>query len=1098
MSQSCDCCAGIEAVTPEPEANRPGLPALVYRVGTYATFFENMLARLSNFYLDIPAADGGAPNRVLPLQRLTTRDPADPSIALLDAWAIVADVLSFYQERVANEGFLRTATERRSIVELGRLVGYKPRPGVASSVYLAFTVSDGFRGYIPAGARGQSIPGTGETAQFFETSDKLPARDAWNNLKVRLTRPQVITPGGDGTSTAADAVDTLYFKGISTNLKVGDALLLILGGDIDAARPQQVLRFAESVDAQADQKRTEVTLVQPLLKVQGSIGTAVTNAVQPFIDKATALFPGSNIAGSVAKVGSIAEVLQNLIDNVNSIGTNSTNPGIDAANFVRDIIPRVQRSQDIAVKRGFTRLTAWMEHLLQTLQTLVDGLLRLSKSTGGGGALKPLPSNPMTFPLESLGATLKQLTLAPSLQPANAQRLPRTITQTFSPQSDIAPRLLAAFRPSAASTLYETWANVGTQPSGVEAHVMRVKATFFASTYAGAPVVKRNEKGVTTTFPDPPTLSVWGSSVIADKKHGFSTIPLDATYDQMKPRSWVAIDRPHFAIGKDGRWNQDGRATTYHKVAEARTSNMDTGTGFAAKVTLLTLEPPWLIAGDGSKPANDIDAVFSDRPTSTAVLRGTIIYAQSEPLDLAEEPIDTDVEGDSIELADLYDGVEPGRWIIVSGDRTDIPNVIGVAASELAMIAAVDQGAGASEPVHTTLKLASPLAYRYAANTVTLYGNVVNATHGQTVAEALGNGDAAQAFQKFGLRQKPLTYLSAATPAGAQSTLTVRVNEIEWHEADNLAALGPTDRNYITQTDETDNVTAILGDGKHGARPPTGSVNVKAAYRYGIGKPGNVRGGQISQLATRPLGVTGVVNPLPATGGADRDNADQARRNTPIAVKALDRLVSVVDYADFARNFAGVGKASAARLSDGRRQVTHVTIAGADDIPIGINSDLYRNLVQALHQNGDPYLPIQVCLRKVQLLVIAAGVRLMTDYQWESVEPQIRAALLDGFSFDRRELGQSAFLSEAVSLMQGVEGVSYVDVQTFDGVREDIKVTDLASLALTLGLNPYVEARLAQRGDPAAKDLCQRLLPAELVFLTADIPGTLILTEISG
>ena len=64
---------------------------------------------------------------------------------MLDAWAAVADVLTFYQERIANEGYLRTATERRSVLELARLVGYQPRPGVASSVYLAYTLDDNFK-----------------------------------------------------------------------------------------------------------------------------------------------------------------------------------------------------------------------------------------------------------------------------------------------------------------------------------------------------------------------------------------------------------------------------------------------------------------------------------------------------------------------------------------------------------------------------------------------------------------------------------------------------------------------------------------------------------------------------------------------------------------------------------------------------------------------------------------------------------------------------------------------------------------------------------------------------------------------------------------
>ena len=88
-----------------------------------------MLARLSA--ADVPA-----------LRDLTTRSGGDFTIALLDAWAAVADVLTFYQERIANEAYLRTATERRSLVELANLIGYVPRPGVAASAYLAFTLDD--------------------------------------------------------------------------------------------------------------------------------------------------------------------------------------------------------------------------------------------------------------------------------------------------------------------------------------------------------------------------------------------------------------------------------------------------------------------------------------------------------------------------------------------------------------------------------------------------------------------------------------------------------------------------------------------------------------------------------------------------------------------------------------------------------------------------------------------------------------------------------------------------------------------------------------------------------------------------------------------
>ena len=99
-----------------------------------------------------------------PLADLTTREASDSAIALLDAWATVADVLTFYQERIADEGYLRTATERRSVLGLARLVGYALRPGVASTAYLAYTIEEdrsvtppkGMEVTIPAGSRAQS------------------------------------------------------------------------------------------------------------------------------------------------------------------------------------------------------------------------------------------------------------------------------------------------------------------------------------------------------------------------------------------------------------------------------------------------------------------------------------------------------------------------------------------------------------------------------------------------------------------------------------------------------------------------------------------------------------------------------------------------------------------------------------------------------------------------------------------------------------------------------------------------------------------------------------------------------------------------------
>jgi predicted phage baseplate assembly protein len=266
-----------------------------------------------------------------------------------------------------------------------------------------------------------------------------------------------------------------------------------------------------------------------------------------------------------------------------------------------------------------------------------------------------------------------------------------------------------------------------------------------------------------------------------------------------------------------------------------------------------------------------------------------------------------------------------------------------------------------------------------------------------------------------------------------------------------------------------------------------------------------VAAGQISLLVTRPLGVKGVTNPLPASGGADRDSRDQARRNAPIAVSALDRLVSVSDYADFARTFAGIGKASAVRLADGRRQVVHLTIAGAGDIPIDKNSDLYRNLSQAVRQFGDPYQPVQIDIYRRKLLIISGKVRVLPDYLWEVVAPQIRAVLLDTFNFERRRLGQDVVLSEVISVVQAVRGVAYVDVDLLDGLDESLAHDPQALInALDVLAKPNkldgedgqpkerIVAKLAHI-KPAAPDADEHIQPAELIYLSPEVPDTLIL-----
>ena len=127
--------------------------------------------------------------------------------------------------------------------------------------------------------------------------------------------------------------------------------------------------------------------------------------------------------------------------------------------------------------------------------------------------------------------------------------------------------------------------------------------------------------------------------------------------------------------------------------------------------------------------------------------------------------------------------------------------------------------------------------------------------HGETKHEVLGSGDASQPFQAFHLRQAPLTYVSASTPTGGSTTLTVSVDGVDWTEVPSLYGAGPRNRVYVVRVGADGVVTVEFGDGVTGARLPTGVENVKATYRIGTGSDGMVGADRITQLLTRPMGV---------------------------------------------------------------------------------------------------------------------------------------------------------------------------------------------------------------------------------------------------
>lgn len=66
----------------------------------------------------------------------TDHSDNDPGVVLLDLFAYMGDIILYYQDRIANESFLDTAVERRSVINLLRLIGCELRPPQPASVDL--------------------------------------------------------------------------------------------------------------------------------------------------------------------------------------------------------------------------------------------------------------------------------------------------------------------------------------------------------------------------------------------------------------------------------------------------------------------------------------------------------------------------------------------------------------------------------------------------------------------------------------------------------------------------------------------------------------------------------------------------------------------------------------------------------------------------------------------------------------------------------------------------------------------------------------------------------------------------------------------------
>jgi hypothetical protein len=898
-------------------------------------FKETMLAALSS--ADRPG-----------LQALATRDDDDFSIALLDAWATIADVLTFYQERIANESYLRTATERRSVLEMARTIGYELSPGVAASTYLAFTLetADGSPPSVKLdiGTKAQSVPGQDEEAQIYETTEEIEARGEWNELKARRSTP--VLPKLNDT--------IIYLKGISTNLKPGDSLLVI--GDEREQDPGN-----ENWDFVRVKSLNEVPPPEPT--PNPGAGYTVVELNRGLGSKSPLRQPPEKnprvyaLRQQASLFGHNAPDWRAMSSNVKAsyLGLPEDSP-IDPPRYQWPDFTIAAISDpptDIATGTGLyaeyfnsRKLTRESRKLART-----DSKVDFNWKSGS--------------PHKSISSDYFSVRWTGWIQPESSGN------HKFYTLSDDGVRLWVD-----GELIIDNWTNHGaTEDVGAirlkADHKYDIKLEYYERTGMARIHLSWEPPGQSKEVI--PTDHLYPRDI--------HTVHLDAIYPKVIAGSWLVLSTPE-------------REEVYSVESVGEDARADFA--LTAKTTRLVLR--------GERLRKD----FNEK------IRQTTVFCQSELLEMAEVPDISDVSGDSVVLDHKVDGLTEGRLMAVSGsDSTD-----GSAVGEVLTLDSTEDVDNLTQLLFTT-----DLTNSYKRDTVTINANVAAATHGESKREILGSGDTTTPFQSFTLKQPPLTHVSASTPSGTETTLEVRVNDLLWGEVPTLYGHGPDERIYITRTGDDGKTTVRFGDGHTGERLSTGVENVFAEYRKGIGLDGLVDTGQISQLLSMPLGLKGVTNPIPATGAQDPESLSDARANAPLTVLTLDRVVSLQDYEDFARAFAGIAKALATWTWDGEKRGVFVTVAGPNGAEIRSDSAVYENLLASMRKAGDPHVPIRIKSYRGVTFRIGGRIKARTEYRPEKVLEEVEKVLRTNFSFEARAFGQPVNLSEVVGLIHKVEGV---------------------------------------------------------------------------
>jgi predicted phage baseplate assembly protein len=218
-----------------------GLAALPRAIGTFADWRRDLLEAIGRDPL---------------LDAWRAREPGDLGVMLVEFFAYMADVTSFYDALTANAAYLGTASDAGGTRRLVALLGYRPRPAYGASVWLA-AEADGVRTIaLPRGTAFRSGAFPGSAPQLFELSADAIIEPRVNRLPVDRVPATTLPVPLPGISVTASSV----------RVQAGQAVVLASGDGLVPAR----IAAARLLSLRIRRSVTQLDFTSPIVPPAGA------------------------------------------------------------------------------------------------------------------------------------------------------------------------------------------------------------------------------------------------------------------------------------------------------------------------------------------------------------------------------------------------------------------------------------------------------------------------------------------------------------------------------------------------------------------------------------------------------------------------------------------------------------------------------------------------------------------------------------------------------------------------------------------------------------------------------------------------------------